>query len=142
MELFGRQFAILLREARYVGPTVVNPYRLGRIAFGEKDDVSLCAWAIRRERTVGEAQDGVEIAVFGQNLENFARLICEKAIVRHHQRGTTTRFKDRHYVLDEVQLLVARGNGEVVARRSLICALGAERGVVITTSKRRLSGIS
>ena len=69
--------------------------------------------AIRR--AARQEQDGVQVAVFAQDLEHLAGLVREQAVVRQYHRRPATRLQHRQDVLDEVQLLVARRNREVVA---------------------------
>ena len=78
----------------------------------------------------------MEVAVLGQDLENFAGLVLEEAVVRKHDRRTTALFQDRQDVLDKVELLVARRDREVVAVRRLVRALGSERRIREHQSKR------
>lgn len=65
-------------------------------------------------------------AVLHENLEDFAGLALEEAIVRQRERGTSAGPERGEDVRDEVELLVARLDGEVVAVGRLVRALGAE----------------
>ena len=64
-----------------------------------------------------------------QDLEDLARLIREQAVVGQHHGRPSAGLQGRQDVLDEVQLLVAGRDGEVVAVGGLVRALGAERRV-------------
>ena len=65
-------------------------------------------------------------AVLHENLEDFAGLVLEEAVVRQHDRGASAGLERGEDVLDEVELLVARLDGEVVAVGRLVRALSAE----------------
>ena len=114
----------------------------GRPAFLKEDDVGLHALAVRRERAARQAQDGVQVAVLHQNLEDLAGLALEQAVVRQHHRGASAGLEHRQDVLDEVELLVAGLDGEVVAVGRLVRALGAEGRIgehhVVTLAAVRL----
>ena len=125
-EVFFGERAVLLCDARYVGSIVINPNVLGRVALSEEDDVRLCSGAIGRERAVGEPQYCVQVAFFGDDFEDLARLVGEQAVVRHDDRRPTSWLERGEHVLKEVELLVARGDGEVVPRGSLIRPASAE----------------
>ena len=96
------------------------------MVLGEEDDVGLDPLAVGREGAARQAEHGVQVAILGDDLEDFARLIGEEAVVGQHHRGPTAGLEDRQDVLDEVQLLVRRADREVVAVGRLVGALGAE----------------
>jgi len=60
------------------------------------------------------------LSVLGENLEDFASLIREQTIIGHDDSSAASGLQDRHHVLDEIQLLIARGDREVVSCRCLI----------------------
>src|SRR3989454_8087349 len=68
----------------------------------------------------------VQIAILHQDFKYFARLVFEKTVVRQYHRGSSAGLESIHYVLDEIELLVAGFDGEVVAVRGLVCASSAE----------------
>src|SRR6266487_4995815 len=128
-EVPWRKWAALLRNRRNVGPGVVDPDLLSCAALREKHDVGLDASAVRREAATRKTQDGMKVTVLRHNLEHLTRLIFEEAIVREDYRCTAAVLEDREHVLDEVELLVARGDREVVPLRRLVRTLRPERGV-------------
>jgi hypothetical protein len=90
----------------------------------------------------------VQRAVLHENLEDFAGLALEEAVVWQHERGASARPQCGEDVLDEVELLVARLDGEVVAVGRLVRALGAEGRIgedaieaVVVASNSRSSSI-
>src|SRR5439155_5322938 len=74
-------------------------------------------------------QDGMEITVLGQDLEDLACLIREQTVVGNDDGGTPSLLEDRHDVLQKIELLVACRDREVVAVGRLVRAFGAERWV-------------
>src|SRR5207245_1115493 len=119
-ELIRYERAVLLREAGYVRTAIVNPSRLRCVALGEEDHIGFCTGTVGCEGSVWQPQDAVKVTIFSQNLEHITRLIRKQAIVRYDDSGPTARLQDRHDVLDEVQLLVAGRNREIVTGWSLI----------------------
>ena len=124
--MVGGEGAVFLGDAGYVGAGVVDPDLLGGVALGEEDDVGLGAGTVGAEGAVGQAQDGVQGAVFGEDLEDLARLVGEQAVVGQYDGGAAAGLEDGHDVLDEVKLLVGGGDCEILAGRRLVGALGAE----------------
>ena len=68
----------------------------------------------------------MQVAVLGEDLEDFAGLVREQAVVGQHHRGASAGLEHGQDVLDEVELLVAGRDGEVVAVGGLVRALRAE----------------
>ena len=68
----------------------------------------------------------MQVAVLHEDLEDLAGLVLEQAVVGQHHGGPAAGLEDVHHVLDEVELLVAGLDGEVVALGRLVGALGAE----------------
>ena len=68
----------------------------------------------------------MEVAVLHEDLEDLAGLVGEEAVVRQDDRCAAAGLQDGQDVLDEVELLVARLDGEVVALGRLVRALRAE----------------
>lgn len=128
-EVRGGQRPVFFGDAGDVRACVVDPHVLGGRPFLEEDDVRLDALAVGGKGAAREAEDGVEVAVGGQNLDNLAGFVLEQAVVGQNHRGAAAAFQDSHHLLDEIQLLVAGVDGEVVAVRRLVGALGAERRV-------------
>src|SRR5690348_3376946 len=62
---------ILLRDVRYIAASVVEPHCFRLVALGKEDHVRFSAGAVGRKRAIRKAKHGVEIAVLGQNLEDF-----------------------------------------------------------------------
>ena len=71
----------------------------------------------------------MDVAVLHEDLEDLAGLVGEQHVVGHDDRGAAAGLEDRQDVLEEVELLVARLDDEVVAVGRLVGALGAERRV-------------
>jgi len=71
----------------------------------------------------------VEVAILSQDLEDFAGLVDEKAVVGKDDRCAAALLENRQDVLDEVELLVARRDREVIPLGRLVCALRPEGGV-------------
>src|SRR5438876_2028991 len=71
----------------------------------------------------------MEITVLGQDFEDLTCLICEQTVVGNDDGGTPSLLQDRHDVLQEIELLVACRDREVVAVGRLVRALGAERWI-------------
>src|SRR5262245_21933487 len=114
---------------RHVASSVVYPYSLSLVSPREEDHVCLCAGTVRRERAIGKPEHSVQVAVLNQNLKHLARLIREQAVVWHDHSCSSTRFQDCHHMLDEVELLVACSDREIVTSGSLIRALCPERWI-------------
>jgi len=74
----------------------------------------------------GKTQDGVQVAILHQDLEHLTSFAFEKTVVRKNDRGPTTRFKRVQYVLDEIELLVACLDSEVITVGGLIRAFCAK----------------
>jgi len=68
----------------------------------------------------------VKPAVLHEDLEHLARLVLEKAVVGQDHCGPAAALEDVRHVLDEVELLVAGLDGEVVAHGRLVGPLRAE----------------
>jgi len=94
--------------------------------FRKEDHVCFCAGAVWREGAIRQSKDGVQAAILGQNLEHITSLIREQAVVRHNDSSTPSGLQDRHHVLDEVELLVACRDREVVSGGCLIRTLRAK----------------
>ena len=80
----------------------------------------------------------MQIALVHQVTANLlAVAVGKEHIVRQHHGGTSlvVGFQAAVDVLEEVQLLVAGGEGEVVPGGALAALLGAEGGLVSTKSK-------
>lgn len=86
----------------------VNPRCAAGRALCEEDDVGLHVVAARSEDSARKPHDGVKITVSHQNLEDLARLVFEKAVVREDDGSTPAGFQHRHDVLNEIELLVRR----------------------------------
>ena len=71
----------------------------------------------------------MEVAVLHEDLEDLAGLVGEEHVVGHDDGGAAAGLEDGQDVLEEVELLVAGLDDEVVAVRCLVRALGAERRV-------------
>src|SRR5208282_5031414 len=84
------------------------------------------AGAVWCEGSIRKPKYSVKIAILGQNLENFASLIRKQAVVRHHDSSTPSGLQDRHDMLNEVKLLVAGADCEVLSGRCLIRTLRAK----------------
>ena len=106
-EMLGSERAVFLGYPRDIGAGVVDPNLLRGEAFGEEDDICLGAGTVRGEGAVWEAKDGVEIAVFCEDFENFAGLVGKEDIVGDHNGCTASGLEDAHDMLDEIELLVA-----------------------------------
>jgi hypothetical protein len=125
-----------------IGPSVVDPDPFGRTAFGEEDDVGLGAFGVRTEGSARAAQHSMKVAIFHEDLEDLTGLVGEEDVIRYYDRSAAARLENRNHVLDEVELLVAGRDHEVVAGRGLICPLVPNGGFVSTTSKRSGGGTS
>src|SRR5690242_15970518 len=112
---------------RNVCPTVINPNSFCRIALREEDHVGLGAATVGDKGSVRKTQNSVKVAVVGENLEDFARLIRKQAIVWQNHGGSPAWFQNRHDMLNEVKLVVAGRNREIVTGRGLVCPLRSER---------------
>ena len=113
----------------------------------KEDDVGFHALAVGRERAARQAQDGVQVAVLHEHLEHLAGLALEQAVVRQDHRGASAGLEDGEDVLDEVELLVAGLDGEIVAVGGLVRALGAEgrigeHHVVTLAAVRLVNGVA
>ena len=73
------QRAVFFRDAGDVRAGVVNPHGLGRRPLREEDDVRLDPLTIRCEGAARQAEHGVQVAILGDDLEHFPRLIGEQA---------------------------------------------------------------
>src|SRR4051794_27418455 len=89
-----------------------------------------------------ETQQSVDVAVLHQNLEDFASRVHEKNIVWNDDCRATARLQGRYDVLNEVELLIACRDHEVVAVRCLVGTPRAKRRIrkddVEAFSARRL----
>ena len=64
-EILRGQRTVLFCDSWDIGAGVVDPGVLGLEPFGEEDHVCLGPRAVRRESSIGEAEDGMQIAIFG-----------------------------------------------------------------------------
>src|SRR2546426_3768087 len=76
----------------------------------------------------------VQIAILHQDFKYFARLVFEKTVVRQYHRGSSAGLESIHYVLDEIELLVAGFDGrseehtsELQSPCNLVCRLLLEK---------------
>ena len=76
----------------------------------------------------------MDVAVLHQDLEDLAGLVGEQHVVGHDDRGTAAWLEDREDVLDEVELLVAGLDDEVVATGAWLAPLVPNGGLVRMTS--------
>ena len=118
-----------------------------RRAFLEEDHVRFHALAVRRECAARQAQDGVQVAILHENLEDFAGLALEKTVVRQHHRGASAGLERGQDVLDEIELLVAGLDREVFALGRLIRAFRSEgrigeNHVVPLAAERFVDGVA
>ena len=103
----------------FVGAQVVNPELFGPRFFGggfavEEEHVGLDALGV--EDAGRQTQQGVHVALLEQlAADRLARAAFEKHVVGHDDRGAAVLLQDREDVLEEVELLVARGRPEIVA---------------------------
>src|SRR6185369_12579830 len=74
-EVLGREGPVLFGDARDVGAAIVDPDVLRRVAAGEVDDVGFDALAVGGEGAAGQAEDGVQVAVLAEDLEDLAGLV-------------------------------------------------------------------
>lgn len=119
-EVRGIQWTILLSNLRDVGSGIVDPGAVSRSAFGEDNDVSLGALGVWTERAPRTAKYRMDVAVLHEDLKHLTGLVGEQHVVRDDNRSSTSRPKDGENVLNEVQLLVARLNDEVLALGRLV----------------------
>ena len=99
-------------------------------AAREEEDVRLDA--LRVEDARGQAQDGVEVAFLHEvAADGLAVAVGEEDVVRQDDGGArlAVRLEAAVDVLEEVELLVARRVGEVVARGALAALFRAEGGI-------------
>ena len=87
-----------------------------------------------RRRTVCRSQSSHE------DLEDLAGLVGKQAVVGQDDRGPAAGLEDGQHVLDEVELLVAGRDGEVVALGAWFAPLVPNGGLVSTTSNRGALG--
>ena len=127
--MLGRERAVFLGDARDIGAGIEDPDVLGGPAFLEEDDIGFYALAVRGERAARQAQDGVQVAILHEDFKNLSGLVLKEAVVRENYGSPSSGFQNVHYVLDEVELFVARLYREVFPLRRLICALCAEWGI-------------
>ena len=129
LEHGGNEGPVFFGDAGDVGPAVVDPGVFGFHALPEEDHVGLHSLAVGGEGAVGEAQQGVHIAVFHKVLDDVARGVGEEDVVGQHHGGPSAPFEYGDHVLDEVELLVAGADGEVVPHRGLVGPFGPEGGI-------------
>src|SRR5262249_16527263 len=87
------------------------------------------ALAVGRECAARQPQHCMEVAILREDFEHLASLVGEKAVIWQYDCSTTAGLEDGQYVLHEVELLVARRDGEVFALRGLVRAPSAEGGI-------------
>ena len=123
-----------LAEGWHVRAQVVEPDFFGvamvRLAAREEEHVRLDA--LRVEDARRQAQDGVQVALLHEvAADGLTVAIGEKDIVGQDDGGArlAVMLEAAVDVLEEVELLVARRVGEVVARRALAALLRAERRI-------------
>jgi hypothetical protein len=68
----------------------------------------------------------VNVAVLHYDLKDLARLPLKQTVVRQNDRGTSAGFHDVDDMLNEIQLLVARLDGEVITLGSLVRSFRTE----------------
>ena len=107
----------------------------------KKTTLAFTPWLYGVNVPRGQAQDGVEVAVLGEDLEDLAGLVGEEAVVGQDDRGPAAGLQDRQDVLDEVELLVARSRSVKSSRSGAWFApLVPKGGLVRITSKRSAAG--
>ena len=129
LEHGGDEGTALFGDAGEVGPAVVDPGVFGVHALPEEDHVGLHSLAVGGEGAVGEAQECVHVAVFHKVLDHVARGVGEEDVVGQHHGRPSAFFEYGDHVLDEVELLVAGTDGEVVPHRGLVGPFGSEGGI-------------
>ena len=127
-EVLARELRALA-ELRHVGAQVVDPDFLGvalvRFAAGEEQHIGL--HALRIEDAGRQAQDGVQVALVHQVAADLlADIAFEQHVVGQHHGGATTGLQAAIDVLQEAELLVAGGIGEIIAGGQAAAFLGAE----------------
>src|SRR5438552_11610503 len=128
-EMLWCEWPILLRDVRDVASSIVYPYSFRLAPLGKKDDVGLRAWTVWDKCPVRQSQHSMQAAILGENFEYFTSLIRKEAIVRYNYCRAASRLQDCHDVLDEVELLIAGADSEIIPRRSLIRAPRSKRRI-------------
>lgn len=120
-----------LAKAGHIGTQIVEPDLLG-IAFvapttGEEQHIGFDPLGV--ENTGGQTENGVQITLVHQVAADFLPVaVGKKHIVRQHHcgPGLTVGLQTALDVLEEVQLLVAGGESEVIPGGTLAALLGTE----------------
>ena len=71
----------------------------------------------------------MQVTVLGEHPEHIPCLVGKEDVVRHDDRSPSAWFQDGHDVLDEIELLVAGRDREVVPVRCLVCPFRPEWGI-------------
>lgn len=129
LEHGGDEGAVFFGDAGNVGPAVVYPGVFGFQPLLKEDHVGLHSLAVGGEGAVGKAQQGVDVAVFHKVFDDVARGVGEEDVVGQHHGRASSLFEYGDDVLNEVELFVAGGDGEVVTHGSLVCPFGSEGGI-------------
>lgn len=123
-----------LAEGRHVRAQIVEPDFFGIALVGcaarEEEHVRLDALSVEDARR--QAQDGVQVAFLHEvAADRLAIAVREQHIVGQDDGGArlAVGLEAAIDVLEEVELLVARRVGEIVARRALAALLRAERRI-------------
>jgi hypothetical protein len=89
--MLGRQGAILFCNPWDIRTSVVDLDVFGGETVGEKDYVGFSTRAVRRKGSVGEAENRVQIAILGQDLEDISGLVGKKDVIRNDDCCSSTR---------------------------------------------------
>ena len=114
----------MLVRAQVVDPQLLRPRLFLRGLAVEEEHVGLHPLGV--EDACGQAQERVHVCLLEQFApDGFARAAFEQNVVRQHHRRAPVLLEDGEDVLEEIELLVARGRPEIVAiddERFLACS--------------------
>ena len=102
-------------RAQVVDPEFFRPrFFVGGGFAVEKEHVGFHALRIKDSRR--QAQERVDFCLLEElAADGFARAAFKEDVVGHHHRGASVLLEDGEYVLEEVELFVARARPKVVA---------------------------